>query len=96
MPSSSALIPMSICTLQCLFSRAFRTSESADFSEISDFENPISDSDLDFLCSQISAVTQRYGSGDTSPQFKFRDQMLVSPDCMLPFWNETAVVVSKR
>jgi hypothetical protein len=92
MPSSSALIPMSICTLQCLFSRAFRTSESesesADFSEISDFEIPFR--------TQISAVTQRYGSGDTSPQFKFRDQMLVSPDCMLPFWNETAVVVSKR
>jgi hypothetical protein len=54
------------------------------------------------MCSQISAVTQRKGSEDTSPQFKFRDQMLVSPDCdmqgggMLPFWNETDVVVSKR
>jgi hypothetical protein len=27
MPSSSALIPMSICTLQCLFSHSFTTYE---------------------------------------------------------------------
>jgi hypothetical protein len=73
-------------------------SESENFG-LRPFELGLGFSVFSKICSNPAV---KISAGDTSPQFKFRDQMLVSPDCdmlgggMLPFWNETDVMVSKR